>query len=519
MPAVCADPAFVDAATRICGGPIVDLASGGSDLRALRFADASLDAAYLIDALEQVLPAHLDAVIAEAGRVVRRYLCVEIHRNPAAPLGSARREEWDRRFLAHGWSKHPRYQELTAYDDLERESRTLLLAYERLPADARQRFPLEYLAAERDLHMDMLREAGRRSDAHVARYTLAAESVRPGDAVLDAACGLGYGSALLHDVAANVTVTGIDISDSAIDYARATFASRRPALTFTAADVMRIASYPSASFNVIASFETLEHIPNPDAFVAEAARLLRPGGKFICSVPNQWLDETGRDPNPFHLSVFDLDALTRLLEPHLRVDRIVAQFAGGGMKHPTAARRFVPVPPGDPDDAEWWMAIASKPADGDRTTPPETTPNASDALTAECRRYEREYHRLREQQASFGDTMALLARQRDRLVARALAGSKGIVIFGAGEGGRRVAARWRERGGHITALTDNRAALWGQTAHGLPVIAPGSLPSCDTALIVIASSVGYADIKLQLETLGLCDGIDFIDAGDLAALS
>jgi len=189
------------------------------------------------------------------------------------------------------------------------------------------------------------------------------------------------------------------------------------------------------------------------------------------------------------------------------------------MKHPTAARRFVPVPPGDPDDAEWWMAIASKPADGDRTTPPETTPNASDALTAECRRYEREYHRLREQQASFGDTMALLARQRDRLVARALAGSKGIVIFGAGEGGRRVAARWRERGGHITALTDNRAALWGQTAHGLPVIAPGSLPSCDTALIVIASSVGYADIKLQLETLGLCDGIDFIDAGDLAALS
>jgi len=51
--------------------------------------------------------------------------------------------------------------------------------------------------------------------------------------------------------------------------------------------VMRIASYPSASFNVIASFETLEHIPNPDAFVAEAARLLRPGGKFICSVPNQ----------------------------------------------------------------------------------------------------------------------------------------------------------------------------------------------------------------------------------------
>src|SRR5262249_39004609 len=160
-------------------------------------------------------------------------------------------------------------------------------------------------------------------------------------------------TALLHDCAADVTVTGIDLSESAIEYAHVTFASRRPRLAYTAADVMHIQAWPNDAIDVIASFETLEHIEHPEAFVAEAARILAPGGRFICSVPNQWVDETGRDPNPFHLHVFDRQRLLCLLQPHLHVERVIAQFAGGGMKHHAAARRMVTVPPGDPDQAEW----------------------------------------------------------------------------------------------------------------------------------------------------------------------
>ncbi len=51
---------------------------------------------------------------------------------------------------------------------------------------------------------------------HINRYKFAA-SILTGD-VLDAACGIGYGSRILHDAGCNVT--GIDISDKAIQSAR-----------------------------------------------------------------------------------------------------------------------------------------------------------------------------------------------------------------------------------------------------------------------------------------------------------
>jgi methylase of polypeptide subunit release factors len=75
--------------------------------------------------------------------------------------------------------------------------------------------------------MDMLREPGRRADAHIARYVLAASLVRYGDVVLDAACGLGYGSAILASAAPSVRVIGVDNSEYAVNYAAWTPANTR----------------------------------------------------------------------------------------------------------------------------------------------------------------------------------------------------------------------------------------------------------------------------------------------------
>ncbi|VFT12047.1 Uncharacterised protein [Pseudomonas aeruginosa] len=57
--------------------------------------------------------------------------------------------------------------------------------------------------------MDMLREVGERSDAHVARYLWAEKYVRQGDRVLDAACGLGYGSYALAELSKASKITGV----------------------------------------------------------------------------------------------------------------------------------------------------------------------------------------------------------------------------------------------------------------------------------------------------------------------
>ncbi len=132
-------------------------------------------------------------------------------------------------------------------------------------------------------------------------------------------------------------------------------------LTFTQDDVHCIARLPEESADVVISFETLEHIADPRAFVAQAERVLSPGGRFICSVPNQWLDESGRDPNPYHLHVFDLPRLLALFDEGFRIERVIGQIAGGGMKHHGGKRTLIDVNPAAPSgDPEWWLVVATR---------------------------------------------------------------------------------------------------------------------------------------------------------------
>ena len=53
------------------------------------------------------------------------------------------------------------------------------------------------------------------------------------------------------------------------------------------------------------SWNELEHLPEPDLLLAELHRVLTPEGRVYASVPNDWSDETGEDPNPFHFHVYD----------------------------------------------------------------------------------------------------------------------------------------------------------------------------------------------------------------------
>lgn len=366
-------------------------------LSSLPHAKDDFNALVALHVLEQVPVDLVDAVLAEIARVVRRYVFVRVStgaEDPTCATGLHRaRVWWETKFLQAGFAKHALDQRLTSYDELEHEGPSILMAFERLPPPGTSVFGLDVLRAERDLHMDMLRETGRRADAHVARYVLASEFVRPRDRVLDAACGLGYGAALIHDGTRAEQVSGIDTSSFAVDYANAIFASRRPRLKFVEDDVQSIAALAPGSADVLISFETLEHIVDPAGFVAEAARVLTPGGRFICSVPNHWVDETGRDPNPYHLHVFDLPALLALFETDFHIERVFGQTAGGGMKHHAAARTIVDVDPSAPAvDPEWWLVVAMR-TPLQRTDLPFREPESAhpDATSWTVTAFQREY--------------------------------------------------------------------------------------------------------------------------------
>jgi SAM-dependent methyltransferase len=146
---------------------------------------------------------------------------------------------------------------------------------------------------------------------HWHRYAFA-RRFAAGKRVLDAACGEGYGTALLGAVAASVV--GIDIDIATIDHARATYGEGNR-VRFIAASCSGL-PLPSASFDVVVSFETIEHLQaaeQPD-MLSEFARVLAPDGVLVISSPNRSLYSDARDyVNPFHRQELYRDDLARLL--------------------------------------------------------------------------------------------------------------------------------------------------------------------------------------------------------------
>lgn len=266
---------------------------------------------------------------------------------------------WEQAMVMAGFRKHRRSMLATPYHELEDEAINHMTFFEKVPELAASQFSIQWLLQNRDLHMDMLREAGRRSDGHVSRYVYAATKIRPGDTVLDAACGLGYGTAVMAAISPGAKFIGVDIDNDSIAYATANYAEDAN-IRYQACDVTKMAFLPDHSIDTIVSFETIEHVPDYDIFLKEARRVLKPDGRFIGSVPNLWCDETGNDPNPYHFHVFDWDKLNAAVSKYFIVDERLTQIAGGGYKLHQGKRSMETLALGQSADVEteWWIISA-----------------------------------------------------------------------------------------------------------------------------------------------------------------
>jgi len=102
-----------------------------------------------------------------------------------------------------------------------------------------------------------------------------------GDRVLDAGCGVG-GSAIWLAREFGVRVVGINVVPGDIDQGRR-YARRRNVadrVTFELRDMTRTA-FPEGSFDVVWAIESICHVPDKREFLAEARRLLKPGGRLV----------------------------------------------------------------------------------------------------------------------------------------------------------------------------------------------------------------------------------------------
>src|SRR5256712_9260629 len=160
---------------------------------------------------------------------------------------------------------------------------------------------------------------------HLHRYAVCLQFAA-GKSVLDIASGEGYGAALLATVAKSVM--GVDIDPASVEHARHIYYNPRLNYVVGSCDSVPL---PDASFDVVTSFETIEHHDKHDEMLDEIKRVLKPGGALVISSPNRltYSDEPGYK-NPFHVKELYYDEFNDLLRRRFKSIRMFGQRLAAG---------------------------------------------------------------------------------------------------------------------------------------------------------------------------------------------
>jgi SAM-dependent methyltransferase len=154
---------------------------------------------------------------------------------------------------------------------------------------------------------------------HYSRYAFATRFCANA-LVLDAGCGVGYGSHVLSGDAKQVV--GVDLSLDAVRYAEEHYPSVNQ--RWLCASCTQL-PFLDSTFDAVIAFEVIEHLADWPKLLLEARRLLTPTGVFMVSTPNKIVYEQTRGdagPNPFHDHEFEYtefrDALNTFF-PHVEI--------------------------------------------------------------------------------------------------------------------------------------------------------------------------------------------------------
>jgi len=153
-----------------------------------------------------------------------------------------------------------------------------------------------------------------RASQHVVHYAAAQHLVR-GKSVLDAACGEGFGSHLLEKWGA-AHVLGVDIAEEAIARARRYFGSDH--CEFVRGDVAELCRWVGdRKFDVIVSFDTIEHAEDPVAFLRQLKTYLRDGAVLLIGCANIPALSRAGEMTEFHRTAYSFEAFRAMIEGEL----------------------------------------------------------------------------------------------------------------------------------------------------------------------------------------------------------
>lgn len=131
---------------------------------------------------------------------------------------------------------------------------------------------------------------------HQHRYLEVLKELSGSEDVLDIACGTGYGTDILSKKCRSII--GGDINDEAIEMNSKLW--NRPNIKFMTMDGTQL-PFEDERFDVLVSFETIEHTTQYIQMLNEFNRVVKKGGRLYISTPNIYLNgKEGKVTNPYH---------------------------------------------------------------------------------------------------------------------------------------------------------------------------------------------------------------------------
>ena len=151
---------------------------------------------------------------------------------------------------------------------------------------------------------------------HLARYEYISQYCR-GKRVLDVATGTGYGANILRRNGA-AEVVAVDREQGALDYAAERYGT--DGLQWVHGDAYDLPF--EREFDVVVSFETIEHLKEPEQFVVQCKKAVKEDGLYAVSTPE---NVGGPFVSVYHELEFNRAEFRELLERHFRVVDLLGQ--------------------------------------------------------------------------------------------------------------------------------------------------------------------------------------------------